>query len=133
QFATRYSMNIDQQSILLNVLTKKFYLTEYATLTRIADAGRWILENQSCFLGLAMVWKLQVDAHADECDWHLCTITCGGNFMGGALHLPDLNISLEYKLGDIVIFRSSMLYHSIREWIPGIMHKGDPCTPGCVS
>ncbi|PBK90549.1 hypothetical protein ARMGADRAFT_1032543 [Armillaria gallica] len=94
---------------------------------------RWIPENQSCFLGLAMVWKLQVDAHADECDWHLCTITCGGNFMGGTLHLPDLNISLEYKPGDIVIFRSSMLYHSIGEWIPGIIHKGDPCTPGCVS
>ncbi|KAK0191928.1 hypothetical protein F5146DRAFT_1135653 [Armillaria mellea] len=111
----------NQQSILLNALTKKFYPTE------------WIPENQSCFLGLAMVWKLQVDAHVDERNWHLCTITCGGNFMGGALHLPDLDVSLEYKPGDIVIFRSSMLYHSIGEWIPGIMHEGDPCTPGCVS
>ncbi|KAK0435843.1 hypothetical protein EV421DRAFT_1739903 [Armillaria borealis] len=109
--ATRYSINIDQQSSLLNAHVEHFFLKEYTTLNRVAAAGRWIPENRSCFLGMATIWKLNVNAHIDRNDWNICALTCGGNFVGGQLHLPDLNVILQ-------------------EWIPGIMNEGDTCTPG---
>ncbi|KAK0432707.1 hypothetical protein EV421DRAFT_1719295, partial [Armillaria borealis] len=96
-------------------------------------AGRWIPKKMSCFLGLATVWKANVNVHLDEHDWRICALTCGGNFVGGQLHLPDLNLSLEYKPSDIVIFCSNLLYHSIGEWLPGIMCEDDSCTLGHMS
>lgn len=131
--ATRYSINVDHQSSLLNAHVERFFPKEYATLSRVAAAGRWIPENRSCFLGMATVWKLNVDAHIDRNDWSICALTCGGNFAGGRLHLPDLNVTFRCKPGDIVIFRSNLLYHAIGEWLPGIMNEGDACTPGRVS
>ncbi|SJL08163.1 uncharacterized protein ARMOST_11526 [Armillaria ostoyae] len=95
QAAICYSINVDQQSSLLNVYVKRFFPQEYATLNQVAAAGRWIPEKTSCFLGLATVWKANVNIHLDEHDWKICALTCGGNFVGGRLHLPDLNLSLE--------------------------------------
>jgi len=59
--------------------------------------GSWLLvhgESGRLYLGLAMVWKLQVGIHLDCKDWELCMIVCSGNFTGGALYLPDLDLCL---------------------------------------
>jgi len=68
---------------------------EYAILSRSAAAGRWYTDlDTGCFLGLATVWKCQVGVHLDKKDWELCVITCGGNYNGGHLYLPDLDLCL---------------------------------------
>jgi hypothetical protein len=80
---------------------------EWNRLQRAHKAGRWYQDiDQSCFLGTVTVWKLEVDVHIDQNDFELCVLTCGGNFVGGELYLPDLNLCLkqvpqpfEYILG----------------------------------
>ena len=77
-------------------MLKKFTPAEYAQLKKSADAGRWYTDTQeSCTLGLATVWKLQVGLHLDPYDWELCLIVCGGKFNGANLYLPDLNLCLK--------------------------------------
>lgn len=123
----------------------------YNILRGSANASRWYTElNAGCTVGLATVWKCQVAPHIDRHDWELCVIVCGGNYSGGHLYLPDLDLCLEYgffsdfkspylyfiyryKPGDIVIFRSPYLYHGIGPWEPGPMLPGHTCTPGRVS
>lgn len=96
QSATCYSINLDHQSSLFNAHIERFFLKEYATLSCVAAAGWWIPENWSCFLGMVTVWKLNVNVHIDQNDWSICALTCSGNFMGGHLHLPDPNVTLQY-------------------------------------
>lgn len=50
--------------------------------------------TEGCTLGLATVWKLQGGVRLDGDDWELCMTVCGGNFSGGSLYLPDLNLCL---------------------------------------
>ncbi|KAK0464270.1 uncharacterized protein EV420DRAFT_1637834 [Desarmillaria tabescens] len=150
--AHQYYLVTDRQSAYLNVLMKCFFSTEYATLIRAAKAGWWVQGIQSCFLGLATVWKLQVDAHLDEKDYEVCVITCGGEFHGGELYLPDLDVCFEWSIfllavsltlltwpssrynpGDIVIFRSPYLYHTIGPWEPLTMVSESKTMPERVS
>ncbi|KAK0434253.1 uncharacterized protein EV420DRAFT_1654112 [Desarmillaria tabescens] len=72
--AHQYYLATDRQSAYLNALMKRFFSMEYATLIRAAKAGRWVQGIQSCFLSLATVWKLQVDAHLDEKDYEPLTL-----------------------------------------------------------
>jgi len=91
----RYIFAAELQAKYLDCLLKLNAPREYATLKRSAKAGRWYTEcNGGCFLGLATVWKCQVGVHLDQKDWELCVITCGGNYTGGNLYLPDLNLCL---------------------------------------
>jgi hypothetical protein len=86
-----------QQAKYLDMLLSTFAPKEHRQLKQSAMAGRWYTEQtEGCTLGLATVWKLQVDLHLDTADWELCMIVCGGNFSGGNLYLPDLNICLAF-------------------------------------
>ena len=68
---------------------------EHVKLKQSAKARCWYMEcKNGCFLGLATVWKCQVGVHLDKKDYELCVITCGGNFVGGTLYLPNLNLCL---------------------------------------
>lgn len=97
QAARGYVNAIQPTAKFLDMLVKAFFPKEYAKLKPTEAAGRWTTEaDQGCFLGLATVWKLQVDAHIDQRDYEICAITCGGAFQGGHLHLPDLNVTLKY-------------------------------------
>jgi hypothetical protein len=110
------------------MMLKKFTPAEYNQLMKSADAGRWYTDTQeSCTLGLATVWKLQVGLHLDPYDWELCLIVCGGKFNGASLSLT------RYNPGDVVIFRSRYLFHAISHWTPGPMVQEDKCTPGRIS
>ena len=83
------------QSKYLDMLVKRFAPKEYEELKASAKAGRWYTEHtEGCTLGLTTTWKVQVGLHLDKGDWKLCIITCGGNFLGGKLYLPDLNLCL---------------------------------------
>jgi hypothetical protein len=93
--ARSYIMATELQCKYLDMMLKTFAPREYERLRRSADAGRWYTETEAaCTLGLATVWKLQVGVHLDKDDWELCMIVCGGNFYGGNLYLPDLNLCL---------------------------------------
>jgi len=93
--ARSYILATGQQSKYLSMMLKKFAPAEYELLKKSADAGRWYTDTEeSCTLGLATVWKLQVGLHNDPHDWELCLIVCGGKFNGGRLYLPDLNLCL---------------------------------------
>ena len=88
--ARTYVAAMAPQQKYLNML-----LTKYVELKRSWAASCWFTENpEGCTLGLAMVWKLQVGVHLDCKDWELCMIVCSGNFTGGALYLPDLDLCL---------------------------------------
>jgi hypothetical protein len=83
------------QQKYLDMLLKTYAPEEHRQLKKSAEAGRWYTEStEGCTLGLATVWKLQVGVHLDAGDWELCMIVCGGNFIGGNLYLPDLNLCL---------------------------------------
>jgi hypothetical protein len=93
--ARQYIFATELQTKYLDLLLKLNAPKEYAILKRSAKAGRWYTECKSgCFLGLATVWKCQVGVHIDRKDWELCVITCGGDYVGGKLYLPDLDLCL---------------------------------------
>jgi len=93
--ARTYVAAIAPQQKYLDMLLKIYAPREYVELKKSWAASHWFTENpEGCTLGLAMVWKLQVGVHLDCKDWELCMIMCGGNFTGGALYLPDLDLCL---------------------------------------
>jgi hypothetical protein len=84
------------QQKYLDMVLEKYAPLEHAALKKSAAAGRWYTESEEgCTLGLATVWKLQVDVHLDCDDYELCMIVCAGNFRGGHLYLPDLDLCLK--------------------------------------
>lgn len=67
----------------------------HAELQACAKAARWYTElDGGCFTGLATVWKCQVDPHIDRLDWEFSVTICAGNYTGGHMYLPDLNLVL---------------------------------------
>ena len=93
----RYLQATEQQASYLDKILERLEPSLWNRLKRTAKAGQWFQDtDQSCFLGLATIWKLQVDVHIDSKDFELCVMTCGGNFTGGRLYLPDLDLCLEY-------------------------------------
>lgn len=51
--------------------------------------------------------------HEDDKDWRngFCAVTALGDFTGGELMFPELNLSFIIKPGDVILFRSWILYH----------------------
>jgi hypothetical protein len=91
-----YQQATAKQALYLNKLLEKLAPKEWSRLKKAQEAGQWYQdEEDSCFLGLATIWKLQVGCHLDSKDFEFSVITCGGNFTGGKLYLPDLDLCLE--------------------------------------
>lgn len=56
-------------------------------------AGRWYRTLPGPWLGMAVVYKLQTHVHVDQGDGLLpVAIFCVGQFTGGFLEMPDLNL-----------------------------------------
>ncbi|KAG1851642.1 hypothetical protein F4604DRAFT_1592270 [Suillus subluteus] len=96
------------------------------------EAGVWVEDDPGPWLGRAIVWKLQVLPHRDGLDGGPTAIFCLGSFSGGECYLPDLNLKLQYRPGDVLIFLSGDLYHAVGEWkaTPGVSARG--ITPGRI-
>ncbi|KAH6911611.1 hypothetical protein BKA70DRAFT_1219731 [Coprinopsis sp. MPI-PUGE-AT-0042] len=105
---------------------------DYLKYEKAFKAGRWNMLDPGPFLGRALVWKLQVQAHQDGLDEGPAAIFCCGEFDGGELYLPDLNLKLAYHPGDLIIFLSGHLYHAVGEWTPRTGSSTDHVTPGRV-
>ncbi|KAJ7757874.1 hypothetical protein B0H14DRAFT_2976374 [Mycena olivaceomarginata] len=82
------------------------------------------LRIQGHGLGRAIVYKLQVSEHVDGLD---------DDFEGGPMYLPDIGMKLSYRQGDILIFMSGLLYHSVGKWSPGKGISPEGITPGRIS
>ena len=85
----------------------------HKTPLRLLDVSR-----RQCFLGLALLRGAQVGIHTDKGDvregW--VAMICSGNFEGGELCVPGLNLKLGHKPGDIIFFRSSLLEHFVGDF-----------------
>ena len=95
----RYLLATEPYSSYLNQLVRHLAPDEWFHLQRSYTKGQWYQDvEESCFLGLATIWKLQVDVHIDQGDYELSVITCAGSFTGGGLYLPDLGLHLRYVM-----------------------------------
>ena len=68
------------------------YHTKY---TAAFEAGVWESEDPGPWLGRAIVWKLPVQTHMDGLDDGPTAIFNFGNYTGGKLYLPNLQVKLE--------------------------------------
>ncbi|KAK7012364.1 hypothetical protein R3P38DRAFT_2550174 [Favolaschia claudopus] len=91
----------------------------------MADPGPWI--------GRAIVYKLEVLEHVDGLDDGPTASFCVGDFAGGELYLSDIDVKLSYRQGDIIIFMSGLLYHTVGTWKSGSHISSNGITPGRVA
>jgi hypothetical protein len=68
---------------------------EYAKYKEAFDAGVWYLEDSGPWLGRVLVYKLQVKPHVDRSDGGPTAIFNVGQYTGGELYMPDLNLKLQ--------------------------------------
>ncbi|KAF8067031.1 hypothetical protein FPV67DRAFT_1670489 [Lyophyllum atratum] len=95
QATRQYLIATERQAGYLSQLVHKFAPTEWEALMAAKRKGAWYTDGkQNCFMGLATIWKLQVEAHLDRRDYELAVITCGGEFYGGDLYLPNLGVRI---------------------------------------
>jgi hypothetical protein len=95
--ARSYVLATAPQRKYLDILLKTFAPREYAKLRTSSEAGRWYVDDDvGCMLAIGTVYKLQVGVHLDKIDWELCITVCGGNYNGGHMYLPDLDLCLTW-------------------------------------
>lgn len=75
--------------------------------------------KRACFQGLAVVHNLAVEPHKDnsDCKNGWVAMCCWGEFEGGELVLPTLKLALKFQPGDVVFFRSALLYHYLMPFV----------------
>jgi hypothetical protein len=80
--------------------------------------GAFKYTNNMSFLGIACLRNIQSHNHKDAGDAAMrhswAGMTCVGDFKGGELCFPDLDVKLRYLPGDIILFRASILQHFVR-------------------
>jgi hypothetical protein len=88
-------------SLRLAAMFKAAWPDEYPAYQAAFEAGRWQVQDPGPWLGRAILYKLQVELHADhhdglkEDDFVGPTASfCVGNFTGGPAFFPDLNTKL---------------------------------------
>ncbi|KAG1719118.1 hypothetical protein EDB19DRAFT_1837036 [Suillus lakei] len=108
------------------------YPDDFKIYQKAFDAGVWEVADPGPWLGRAIVWKLNVLPHRDGLDGGPTAIFCLGHFSGGEAYLTDLKLKLQYRPGDVLIFRAGDLYHAVGPWKAegGITARG--ITPGRV-
>jgi hypothetical protein len=83
--------------------------------------------------GHAIVYKQVVHQHQDEDDSGYCITFNTGKYGGGYLVFADLGMVFRYQPGDVLIFRSSALFHGVTEWWPEGDISSLGVTPGRVA
>ncbi|KAF9486607.1 hypothetical protein BDN71DRAFT_1358125, partial [Pleurotus eryngii] len=85
------------------------------------------------FLGRALLWKMQLELHADKKDVGPSISFPTGRFSKGHLIIPELGAKLRYGPGSFVIFWSSRLLHTLGpRWQPtnDPVREAQGITPG---
>jgi hypothetical protein len=98
----------------------KFKEYEDLYIRSFKDRGANIMASSTyqCFLNMAVLENLQTGPHKDVGDKTdgIVVMFCVGKFTGGRLVLPGLGIQIDYKPGDVILFRSALLEHFIAPW-----------------
>lgn len=65
------------------------------------------------FTFLIINWTTAPKIHKDVNDWHngFCCIFPFGEYDGGQLHFPSLNMKFNLRPGDVIVFQSHLLWH----------------------
>jgi hypothetical protein len=73
---------------------------------------------RQCFLGMALLKGVKVGIHTDKGNvregW--VAMICSGDFEGGELCVPGLDLKLGHKPGDIIFLLSSLLEHFVSDF-----------------
>ena len=100
KFDTNHRKDPDVQH-QLSMLVKEYFPEEFSRLSTVAKRAGWTTKNFSedtyeagIFLNRVTLWKLDARLHVDAND-AFCAISCGGNFTGGELLLPDLHLKFK--------------------------------------
>jgi hypothetical protein len=129
-------VNLYMQEILLPRVVAAFpdeYESHNRTIYRISALNEDEERRPGCLNAHTIMHKLPVQQHLNSDDADFCVLVCTGSFEGGYVVFPDLNLVFLHRPGDILIFRSKILYHGVTTWVP----KGDVdkfgVTPGRTS
>ena len=96
--------------------------SESRELSTHSDATKTILkEDHSIWLGKAILINETTEWHRDIGDkkdgW--CAICYFGEYAGSELFLPDLEVRIDVRPGDVVLIRSFALVHFVNHWTGG--------------
>lgn len=114
------------------------------------EAGVWLQHDPGLFLACVVVYKLQSRLHWDKHDVGPSVLFPVGQFTGGEMVFPQLNMKLQwvihystiqslthyrYAPGNFCIFYSSVIFHKVTLFIPlpqTIEQAADDITPGRI-
>ncbi len=104
-----FIQNTRQVSAIIASYFEVLYPQEYAVLKPIFDAGKWVQEDKSGFLGRAFVYKLQVSLHNDGKDFPITVTFPSGSYEGGHYLFPQLEVILRYVFHNHQTFKLTLL------------------------
>src|SRR5690606_27430627 len=89
------------------------YMSGYRTACNSSALGGYHVTRRACFEGLAVVRNMAVEPHRDSKDMvdGYAAMMPWGKFEGSYLVLPELGIKLDFRPGDVILFRSAVLEH----------------------
>ena len=121
KFIKSLSILVQLLGLIFLIIDPPVYKSYWKKLQEDSDktaADTFHISRRACFHGLALLRNLQVDSHRDKSDvldgW--VAMVYWGNFDGGHLVLPDLQVKLDFKPGDIIFFRSRLLEHFVTDF-----------------
>ncbi|KAI5842218.1 hypothetical protein DFP73DRAFT_608522 [Morchella snyderi] len=102
--------------MIYQVIDPQDYMDALGRVRTTRRNGAWSLfatSRRFPFHGLALLRNMRVRPHRDGGDRKLgFTMTiCAGDFTDGYLVLPSLKIKLDFKPGDVIMFKSALLEH----------------------
>ncbi|SJL17872.1 uncharacterized protein ARMOST_21437 [Armillaria ostoyae] len=127
-----YLKDTKHVSVIFATYFKILYPREYKLLKKVFDAGQWLMDEGTPFLGRAIVYKLPLKLHKDTKDFSITGTFPSGSYEGGGIIYPQLDAIFRYAPGDICFSIAVTLYHKLAAWTPTIMNLHDPTTPGRV-
>lgn len=91
------------------------YLLQYRLKAETTPLYGLTTSRRACFQGLALIRNLAAEPHKDKSDFKdgWVVMACFGNFTGGQLIIPHLELRIPFQPGDVVVFRSTLLEHYI--------------------
>lgn len=95
------------------------YIQAYNSTIDTAALRLLTTTNRACFQGLVLIRNLAAQPHKDSSDYKAGWVgmCCFGDFVGGELVIPVLNMKFEFQPVDIVFFRSALVEHYVLPFV----------------
>ncbi|KAL0565144.1 hypothetical protein V5O48_016887 [Marasmius crinis-equi] len=109
---------------------KVFFEDQHKVFTGAREAARLAGNKGGCFIGRAMVFKLQLFLHCDEGDDGVSASFPAGRFKGGCMIIPQFKAKL--LPGDLLLIHANKVWHVVDVWEATKMSKNHTTTPGRI-